>query len=235
VGVNNAQGSAYIFVRNRGDWGLHKKLTASDGAEFDNFGDSVAISGKTLVVGALLDDVGAKTNQGSAYIFTDACLHAATNQPPDSGINQPADGSSRVGQVQQFLTTCSDPDGWRDIHTIDFKVAKGNGKGQGAPVALWVQFDQNDNLIRFYDPDTQTWSEGAPGQDAVLSSRFVDLRLADTSVQGSGPTGPSVQIRWAVVFKGAAVRNNYKQLLSIEDDAGLSTSTDVVGRWSVTR
>jgi len=45
------------------------KLTASDGAEFDSLGDSVAVSGDTVVVGAPDDNVGANENQGSAYVF----------------------------------------------------------------------------------------------------------------------------------------------------------------------
>jgi hypothetical protein len=45
------------------------KLTASDWAEGDLFGASVAISGDTVVVGAPEDDVGANFNQGSVYVF----------------------------------------------------------------------------------------------------------------------------------------------------------------------
>lgn len=45
------------------------KLTASDGAALDFFGWSVAISGDTVVVGAVLDDIGANADQGSAYVF----------------------------------------------------------------------------------------------------------------------------------------------------------------------
>ena len=45
------------------------KLTASDGAAFDNLGVSVAISGDTAVVGAYTDTVGANDFQGSAYVF----------------------------------------------------------------------------------------------------------------------------------------------------------------------
>jgi len=50
---------------------------------------------------------------------------------------------------------------------------------------------------------------------------------------GSGPTGPSVDITWEIVFKDAAKGKNYKQYLRIEDDKGASTSTDRVGSWSV--
>jgi hypothetical protein len=45
------------------------KLTASDGAAGDWFGWSVALSGDTVVVGALFDDIGINTDQGSAYVF----------------------------------------------------------------------------------------------------------------------------------------------------------------------
>lgn len=160
-----------------------------------------------------------------------------SKQPPNGGVNDPNDGSSRVGQEQTFVTTCSDPDGWHDISTIDFRVAKSNpnGDGNGVPLALWVQFDENRNVIRFYDPDLQTWQEGVPGVDAVLASRFADLFLAQTSVQGSGPQGPSARITWSLVFKQPAIMNNYKQYLQITDDSGLSTGFDQVGSWSVTQ
>ncbi len=69
VGANAHQGSAYVFVRTGVSWTQQAKLTAADGAANDQFGNSVAISGDTAVVGAYLDDVGANANQGSAYIF----------------------------------------------------------------------------------------------------------------------------------------------------------------------
>ena len=158
----------------------------------------------------------------------------SSNTPPNSGVNNPSEGSSRVDEAQQFTTTCSDPDGWRNIHTIDFRIAKLDGQGN-LTVALWAQFDQNRNRIRLYDPDTQSWSEGVPGSTDVLSNRFVKLRLAGSSVHGSGPGGPSVEILWNVVFMEAAAMNDYKQYLRIEDDAGFSTGFDEVGSWSVGR
>jgi FG-GAP repeat protein len=69
----SAQGSAYVFVRPAGGWAgaLNEdaKLSASDKAETDRFGNSVAISGDTVVVGASLDNLGTNTDQGSAYVF----------------------------------------------------------------------------------------------------------------------------------------------------------------------
>jgi FG-GAP repeat len=64
-----AQGSAYVFVRSGGVWSQQQKLEASDAAEGDWFGFSVAISGETVVVGASLDSGAAGVFQGSAYVF----------------------------------------------------------------------------------------------------------------------------------------------------------------------
>jgi uncharacterized protein (TIGR03437 family) len=69
IGANSDQGSAYVFVRGGAVWTKQQKLTADDGAAGDQLGVSVAITGDTIVVGAPLDDVGDKSDQGSAYVF----------------------------------------------------------------------------------------------------------------------------------------------------------------------
>jgi FG-GAP repeat len=70
VGSNTDQGSAYIFVRSGTTWSQQAKLTATDAAEYDQFGYRVAISGDYAIVGAPYDDIGIIANQGSAYVFT---------------------------------------------------------------------------------------------------------------------------------------------------------------------
>jgi hypothetical protein len=72
VGANPDQGSAYVFSRSGATWSQQTKLTANDGAANDRFGWSVAIAGETALVGAYYDDVGANTEQGSAYVFSRA-------------------------------------------------------------------------------------------------------------------------------------------------------------------
>jgi hypothetical protein len=64
-------GSAYIFGRDQGgtdNWGLVQHLTAIEDGAHDRFGESVAISGDTVVVGASLDDA-PTVDSGSAYVF----------------------------------------------------------------------------------------------------------------------------------------------------------------------
>ena len=46
-----------------------KRITVSGGAVDDYFGWSVSVDGDTAVVGAPLDDVGANSDQGTAYVF----------------------------------------------------------------------------------------------------------------------------------------------------------------------
>jgi hypothetical protein len=68
-GDATAAGSAYIFVRHGTTWSEQAKLIASDASSFDVLGDSVGISGDTVLLGAPLDDHEDRTNAGSAYIF----------------------------------------------------------------------------------------------------------------------------------------------------------------------
>ncbi len=63
-------GAAYVFTRPANGWAdmtQTARLTASDAAENDEFGTSVAVHEDTIVVGAPEEDTGAR---GSAYIFT---------------------------------------------------------------------------------------------------------------------------------------------------------------------
>jgi len=66
VGSNVNQGSAYVFDLDGNQLGI---ITASDGANGDSFGYSVAVGNGRIVVGAPFHEVGSNNNQGSAYIF----------------------------------------------------------------------------------------------------------------------------------------------------------------------
>ncbi len=63
------------------------KLLADDGAEIDQFGWSVAISGATAIVGAVDDDDNG-TNSGSAYLFDTATGQQIAKLLPDEGGQQ---------------------------------------------------------------------------------------------------------------------------------------------------
>ena len=72
---NTYQGEAYVFVEPSSGWSGNlnqtAKLTASDGAEDDDFGMKVAIDGDTVVVGAKGATVDGNADQGEAYVFVE--------------------------------------------------------------------------------------------------------------------------------------------------------------------
>jgi hypothetical protein len=67
-------GAAYVFVKPANGWAdatENAKLTASDGVDGDAFGNSVAISGNTIAVGAIFaNDSSGDSFAGKAYVFT---------------------------------------------------------------------------------------------------------------------------------------------------------------------
>jgi len=72
-GIDRSAGAAYVFERNFGganNWGEVLKLTAAETSSGDHFGNSVDISGDTIIVGApLRQDVANSPAGGAAYIF----------------------------------------------------------------------------------------------------------------------------------------------------------------------
>jgi FG-GAP repeat len=63
----NTRGSAYVYVRDHGQWSQQQKLSVKEQlGEWDDFGISVAIHGSTIIVG----NNGADGQRGAAYVFT---------------------------------------------------------------------------------------------------------------------------------------------------------------------
>ena len=71
VNGHSGQGAAYVYTKTNGAWSQTAELTAGDGAAWDEFGNSVALSGSTALVGAPNHQVGSNTYQGAAYVYTE--------------------------------------------------------------------------------------------------------------------------------------------------------------------
>jgi FG-GAP repeat len=70
AGATAFSGAAYVFVNDNGVWRQKAKLFANDGMDFDSFGQSIAINGMTVVVGANNHTApGAAFGTGAAYAF----------------------------------------------------------------------------------------------------------------------------------------------------------------------
>jgi len=95
IASNTDQGSAYVFRNLDTATGqvIHSiKLTASDGAGDDQFGNAVSLSGTIGVVGAIYDDFANNGNRGSAYVFR--ALDTATGTITENAKLISSDGQS---------------------------------------------------------------------------------------------------------------------------------------------
>src|SRR5260370_57026 len=69
-GDNSFKGAAYLFTKLNGVLSQGQKLTANDGAAYDNFGLSVALQGSMILIGSPRAAVGNSAAQGAVYVFT---------------------------------------------------------------------------------------------------------------------------------------------------------------------
>ncbi|MGH8274478.1 MAG: hypothetical protein ACRES9_09560 [Gammaproteobacteria bacterium] len=68
INGNIGQGAVYVFTDSGGTWSQTQKLTASDGAQYEQFGASVALAGTTALIG--MPNGGAPRD--AVYVFTDS-------------------------------------------------------------------------------------------------------------------------------------------------------------------
>jgi D-serine deaminase-like pyridoxal phosphate-dependent protein len=92
VGAVNAlggKGAAYVFSKPSSGWTSMTQTTelhAANATSGDSFGQSAAISGNTVIIGAPSANAGGHSLQGAAYLF----------QRPPGGWANPAHGSELV-------------------------------------------------------------------------------------------------------------------------------------------
>lgn len=69
-GENSVRGAIYTYVRTGTVWAIQQRLVATDGASGDWFGRSLALSGNTVIAGAMRGDLDPDhVDQGAAYVF----------------------------------------------------------------------------------------------------------------------------------------------------------------------
>jgi len=150
------QGAAYVFARDQGGtdaWGEVVILTASDAAAGDSFGNSVAISGDYVVVGANREG-GGGTDRGAAYVYY-------RNQ----------DGPDAWGEVM-ILTALGTADGDRFGHSVSIN---GDYVIIGAPYKDDTGADQGAVYVYYRNQDgPDAWGEVVilTASDAAAGDEF---------------------------------------------------------------
>jgi hypothetical protein len=109
AGKNSGGGVAYAFVRSRTTWSQQAELIGSD-SSFHDFGDSVAISGSTAVIGAPLPFL--PRHRGAAYVFvqsgttwTQLKILSASDGTLHQGFGSPVAISGSTALVGHFSRT----------------------------------------------------------------------------------------------------------------------------------
>jgi hypothetical protein len=156
VGTNTWQGAAYVFTESNGSWSQQQKLTASDATAYAAFGEAVALSGTTILVGSSGSNSG-----GAAYVFTESngvwsqqtklrgsdtktgdyfgcavAISGALIAVGDLGASNATSSSSYPGAVYVFTQPGG---GWSQAHTEQAKLLASdasNGDQVGASVAI---------------------------------------------------------------------------------------------------
>lgn len=177
-GAGPLTGAAYVFTRPGGGWSgtltEDATLLESDVEDYDQYGDSVAIDGETVVVGAPAHSVGSVI-VGVAYVFVDppggwsgTIEEAATLLPPDP-VNDGyfgdavaiADATVVVGSSQSDVGTA------RSGAAYVFEEPAGGWSGAVAADAMLAQSDPHvdDNFGAATAIEGEVVAIGAWGRD----------------------------------------------------------------------
>lgn len=209
-----AAGAAYVFVRSGTVWTQQAYLKASNAEAEDRFGWSVALSGDTAAVGALLEDSAARIvggdetddsapNAGAAYVFVRSGVAwsqqgyiKASNADAgdDFGVSVAVNGDTlAVGASGESSLVPDNPDnnGARTAGAVYVFVRDTNG--------VWAQED----YLKAEAPgaaDAFGWSLGLDGDTLAIGAPLEDG--SETGVTGS-PDSNGAQDSNGAVDSGA--------------------------------
>lgn len=162
-----ASGAAYVFTRSGTTWSQLAYLKASNTGSGDQFGQSVAISGSTIVVGASIERsnaTGINGNQadnsvsgaGAVYVFTLPLLSdlSVSTSPLTNTVN--------AGEYQTYVVTLNNA-----------------GPAANTGVKVRVQIPANRSFISAvpssgsYDPQSEIWTVG----DMPIGNKTLTMTL----------------------------------------------------------
>ena len=165
-------GSAYVFQRSGTSWNQVAKLTASDAGFYDQFAESVSISGDCVVVGSLSDDWGDMSGAGSAYIF---------EQPSGGWANMTETAKLTASDAEAYDYMGMSVDISGDYAIVSSHEEDTNGTQSGSayifekPSSGWANMTETAKVTAGSDGDDYDyfgWSVGIDGTFAVVGSPY---------------------------------------------------------------
>ncbi|XOF33123.1 MAG: FG-GAP repeat protein [Candidatus Electrothrix sp. YB6] len=137
----SGSGSAFVFVRSGDTWTQQDKLLPEDGAAGDYFGNSVSVSGDTVVIGAcgiceLYEHNDKSSGFGSVYVFVrsgDVWMQQAKLVPEDGAAGDNFGSSVSVSGDTAVIGAWADDDQGESSGSAYVFVRSGN---------IWTQQDK---------------------------------------------------------------------------------------------
>jgi hypothetical protein len=126
----------------------------------------------------------------------------------------PADGTVAAGERIDLTLRWIHPVVWRDLDSVDLRLM------DGETVVLWVRFDEAANSFALCEAADVCGAGGEPGSDAILAADSATLFLEGSAARGSGPTGPSVDLTYALAVEGNLAGRELRVEAGATDDGG---------------
>jgi hypothetical protein len=152
-------GEAYVFVKPGSSWKNMTQtavLTASDGAEGNDFGTAVAISGNTVVVGARTATVNGNQVQGEAYVFV-----------------KPSKGWKNITETAILLASDGGPDcafgSGVGVSGSTVVVGAYGGGDNGGPGSAYIFVKPKEGWVNTTETAELTSSDGADNDEFGFS------------------------------------------------------------------
>ncbi len=199
----NGSGAVYVYARNDQGWTLQQRLSLSDRSSGDRFGQSLALRGNTLIIGAMQRAVDNRFNAGKVYIYARNSsgqwqqTHALTAPSPQAGHRF----GYQVALDGQRLAVASllGPDNGRDSGQVFLFHQNGNNgwgyeatvgeAGIGSSDKYAANIDLDGDLLAigaFNQPDCSTSDDPDAGSVRLYRHEAGTWKLMQT-LQGEGP------------------------------------------------
>ncbi len=172
-------GAAYVFKETGNSFTQNVKINAADRSESEQFGQAVALSGTTVLVGSPRNDIDGNTfkkDAGAAYVF-EPCTPALENVYVDLVVPTCAGQSVTV---ELGLSTCFFPTG----NTFSAELSDPNGNFPGTPLGPVTGLFNNQFQIPVNAP-TGTYKIRVTSTTPVLSTTSSSFSV--TAVAFTGP------------------------------------------------
>lgn len=127
-----------------------------------------------------------------------------------------------------FSWTVPDPLNWHDLRSLQLRIRDGDD------VILSARFEEASGLFSLFNQASGDSGPGvAPGSSQRLETSDAILYMAETAVNASGPTSPTVTLHLSLGFKPSTAGRSFVVEVAAIDDSGAETGFVAAGTVTV--